>query len=239
MTETLKLSGLLGEDLILYNKIMNAYYDKMNSISATGSISCNITFNKIELKNSNNCTVNIVNKCFTNSYLSLNILLETIIDNLKFISNDIRNRIEKNLGIVLDNTIDQSNKGFIKRCKISSEVSNTVNINTLTINNCVSKLPLSFDFFNTGDAKANCGIVELLNALSNKLENEKEDLIDKFDFILNKVFNLRLKDYLYISGILFFILIIILIITSLITKYPILFKYKTRIDNIEKKRFYW
>lgn len=227
MTSVVNLSGLLSEDLILYNKIMNAYYDRMNAISASGSISCNIIFDNIELKNSNNCTVNIFNKCFTNSYLSLNTLLETIIDNLEFISSDIRNRIEKNLGIVLDKGKDQRNKGFMKRCSVNADVSNSVNVKKLIVNGCNSKQPLLFNFYNTGDAKANCGIVELLNALSNKVENEEEILSNKFDFILNKVFNLRLKDYLYISLLLFIILLVILLVTNIANRLPITFKYKT------------
>lgn len=235
MTSTVNLSGLLSEDLILYNKIMNAYYDRMNAISASASITCNIIFDNIELKNSNNCTVNIINKCFTNSYLSLNTLLETIIDNLEFISNDIRNRIEKNLGIVLDKGKDQRNKGFMKRCSVSADVSNSVNIKKLIINGCSSKQPLMFNFYNTGDAKANCGIVELLNALSNKVENEEELLSSKFDFILNKVFNLTLRDYLYISFLIFFILLVILVVTNMVIRLPIIFKYQTNINNIEKK----
>jgi hypothetical protein len=235
MASVINLSGLLSEDLILYNKIMNAYYDRMNAISASASITCNIIFDNIELKNSNNCTVNIINKCFTNSYLSLNTLLETIIDNLEFISNDIRNRIEKNLGIVLDKTKDQRNKGFMKRCSVNADVSNSVNIKKLTVNGCNSKQPLMFNFYNTGDAKANCGIVELLNALSNKVENEQEVLSSKFDFILNKVFNLTLKDYLFISLLLFLILLVILVVTNMIIRSPIIFKYKTGLNIIEKK----
>lgn len=238
MASVVNLSGLLSEDLILYNKIMNAYYDRMNAISASASISCNIIFEKIELKNSNNCSVNIINKCFTNSYLSLNTLLETIIDNLEFISNNIRNRIEKNLGIVLDKNKDQRNKGFMKRCSVNADVSNSINIKKLTINGCNSKQPLVFNFYNTGDAKANCGVVELLNALSNKGENEEELLSNKFDFILNKVFNLTLKDYLYISFFFFIILLVILVVTNIIIRLPIIFKYSTGINIIEKKMVY-
>lgn len=228
MSNVLDLGGLFADDLALYNKIISAYYVKLSSISASALVSCNITINDVELKNSNNCSINIVNKCYSNSFLTLNTLLETIIENLEFISDDIRNRIEKNLGIVLDTSINQSDKGFIKRCNAYASVSNSINIKKLSINNCNSGQPLVFDFYNTGDAKVNCGIVELVNALSNKDKSTEEgDIGNKYDFILNKVFGLNLEDYIYLVLISFLILLIILIVTNENLKQLVIFKFKS------------
>lgn len=234
MDRVVDLTGILSEDIILYNRILDAYYVKMNEISVAALISCNIKIDNIELKNSNNCIINVVNRCFTNSYLSLNILLETIIESLEFISDDIRNRIEKNLGIILKPGLDQSGSPFMQRCNISSEVSNTIKVQRLVIQNCIGQQPLNFDFYNTGDAKANCGIVELLQALSDKGEEEQENLSAKFDFILNKVFNLNLSDYLYIVCLTIFVLVVILIVTSIVVYKKIVFRFNTNLKKIEK-----
>lgn len=228
------MEGVFGDDLILYNKIMNAFYDKMNSIDLLSSISCNVEINKIVLKNSRNCSINIINKCFTNSNLSLNILLEAIIENSDFLSVETKKRLEKNLGIVLDKKIDQRNSGFMKRCNVSAEVTNNIIVGTLNIDNCNSDIPLNFEFYNTGDAKANCGMVEVLNSLGKKEVNEDELLTDRYDFILNKVFFLNLKDYFYILIILFFILCIIIFIKKNYLKDIGLYKFKTNLKKFKK-----
>ncbi|QKE44598.1 putative S-S bond formation pathway protein substrate [Yalta virus] len=227
MDSVLDLSGILYDDIILYNKILDAYYVKMNEVTVSSLISCNIRIQDITLKNSNNCIINIVNRCFTNSFISLNVLIETIIESLEFISDDIRNRIEKKLGIVLKLGEDQSKSHLMQRCNISSEVTNSINVQRLVIQNCNSQKPLNFDFYNTGDAKANCGIVELLQALSDKDGEKEENLNNKFDFILNKVFNLNLTDYLYIIGLIIFVLIVVLIVSNLTSSKKVVFKFNT------------
>lgn len=231
MNSVIDLTGLIAEDVTLYNKILDAYYTKMYEVSASSLIHCNIKINNIELKNSNNCNISVNNKCFSNSFLSLNILIETIIESLEFISDNIRNRIEKNLGIILEPGADQSDSALMKRCNIESQVSNSIKVGTLVIKNCFGQQPLSFEFYNTGDAKANCGIVELIKSLSTKIDEEETDntLAAKFDFVLNKVFSLKLLDFFYILCLIVFLLVIILLVTNFVIHKKVLFKSNTSI----------
>lgn len=218
--DILKVQGLIGNDLVLYNKIMEAFYIRMSEIDIKSSIFCSIMFGSITMKNSNNCNISIINKCFSNSSLVLNIFLQVLVENSHNIPDNIKKRLEKNLGILLDKDLDQTNKGFMKKCNISAEVSDIINIKKLQIEECQSQIPLEFIFFNTGDAKANCGMIELLQALSNKTEdeeNDKDTLYKNFDYFLLKTCNLTLYDCIVIS-ILFFCILTISLFCVLFVK---------------------
>lgn len=211
--DTINLEGLFGDNLILYNRIINDFYSRILKINTTSSISCNVLFDKIELRNSFNCNINIINKCISNNSNSLNIFLKTLIDNKKFMSDEIRKKIEKNLDINLDIDADQQvNSGFMKRCNISSTVSNIIVIKNLIIQNCTGILNSSFLFYNTGDVNSNCGINELTNAISTKDKQTKQiDLI----YYLNKVLFLNLSDIFILIFFITIVLLAVLLIKTL------------------------
>lgn len=238
-TNTINLLGILKEDLELFQKIINTFYQKLEAINVKSSILCSIVIENIEMKNINNCSIIILNKCITNNSISLNILLGAIIDNIKFIPENIKERLEKNLGVILNPNIDQSGKGFLKRCSVDANVSNKITIEKLIINGCEGESPLKFQFINSGNAQANCGMVELINALSKKTDNEENDenlIYQKFDFLLGKVLNLNLTD------LMFFLIIFSVILFIILCLYLIFFKqnikcYRDYIDlkKIEKR----
>lgn len=206
----IELSGLISDDLILYNRIINMFYKKMNSVSLTGLVNCDILIDKIILQNSNNCRINIVNQCLLNSQISLTIFLETLIDNKDFMSENTIKKIEKYMGVVLNKTIDQNNTGFMKRCNISSDLSNSIKVKQLVIKNCYGETPLNFDFYNTGDATANCGFIELLNAVGKTDIDEEEK-----KYVLESVLGINFEDWIKILISIIIITFVLLFISSL------------------------
>lgn len=218
------LRGVFGGDIILYNRILEDYYDEMLKSSFASSIYCGVRINSISMKGSRYCNIDIVNKCFTNSDLALNTLLKVIIRNASLFSDTLQDRLEKNLGIVFDPDLIQDNIGFIHRCKVSASVTDNIEVNRLEVDNCqgTSSLPIEFSFYNTGDAKANCGIVELLNAFGNKRYNEKEE--DVYVYYLNRVFGLNLRDVLTIICVVL-ILICFFVFLNTIVKDQKRFRY--------------
>lgn len=231
--DTINLEGLFGDNLILYNRIINDFYSRILKINTTSSINCNVLFDKIELKDSFNCNINVINKCISNNSNSLNIFLKTLIDNKKFMSDDIVKKIEKNLGINLDISADQQvNSGFMKRCNISSNVSNIIVIKNLIIKNCTGIVNSTFLFYNTGDVNSNCGINELINAISNKdKQTKKNDL----NYYLNKVLFFNIKDiFILIFFITIILLVVLLINTLFFSKTIKYFIYKNLLKNTLK-----
>lgn len=211
-----ELSGLISDDYILYNRIVNMFYQKMDSMSLTGAINCNVSIDSMVLENTNNCRINILNKCLLNSNISLKIFLNTLIENLEFIPENTQKKIEKYMGVVLNSSVDQNNIGFMKRCNLYTNVSNSIRVKNLIIRNCYSKIPLNFDFYNTGDASANCGIIELLNAISKDDVDEEEKRYE-----LESIFGLNLNDWFNFFIILCILTCVILIISSVTTYIPI------------------
>lgn len=133
----------------------------------------------------------------------------------------------RHLGIVLDEDVDNTNKGFLKRCDAIATLNNNIHVGNLTIQNCVSNStkPLNFSFYNSGDAKVNCGIVEIANALAKKSTNENE--VKKY--YLNRVLTLNQMDYIYLIFMSVIVVLIILVIryfTGLTER----FNYKTTLD---------
>lgn len=211
--DTINLEGLFGDNLILYNRIINDFYSRILKLNTSSSINCNVVFDKIELRDSFNCNINIINKCISNNSNSLNIFLSTLIDNKKFMSEELKKKIEKNLGINLDiDSNQQANSGFMKRCNISSNVSDIIVIKNLIIQNCTSIVNSTFLFYNTGDVNSNCGINELINAISTK---DKQTKKNDFNYYLNKVLFLSFNDIFILIFFITIILIVVLLINIL------------------------
>jgi hypothetical protein len=229
MTDKLDLRGVFGGDIILYNRILEDYYNEMLKTTFTSSIYCGVRINHTSMKESKFCDITITNKCFTNSTLALNTLLKVIIRNAVFFSKTIQDRLEKNLGIVLDPNIEQDNTGFMQRCNISASVTNTIEINQLEIENCqgTSSLPVKFSFYNTGDAKANCGIIELINAFGKKSDNESDE--DLYVYYLNRVFGMNLSDVLTVICIMLVLTVFFISLNTIVkTQRMVRYKYRKR-----------
>lgn len=208
---TINLEGLLGNDLIFYNRIMTDFYSRILKINTTTDINCNINIDKITLRNSNGCNIEVINKCFVNMKNSLNILLKTLVDNKKYMTENIKKKIEKGLNINLDINIDNQ-PDLLKQCNLSASVSNDIIVKELFINNCIGTS--KFLFYNTGDANTNCGMVEIINAISNK----KDQIESKeYEYYLNRFLFFNINDLLTIICIIFIIIVIILIINIILS----------------------
>lgn len=203
----INLEGLIGSDLEFYNRIMNDFYSRILKINTSTNVNCSIIIDNISLKNSNNCNIELINKCFSNVKNSLNILLKTLIDNKKYMSKDIKERLEKNLQIDLDKNIeDQPN--LLQNCNVSASVSDIIYIQELIIENCTGLNNSKFLFYNTGDANTNCGIVEIINAISKK---QDQTTVKQYEYYLNKFLFLNIYDILIIVFIVFLIILTLLI----------------------------
>lgn len=208
MINNINLEGLLGNDLIFYNRIMNDFYNRILQINTSTSVNCNINIDKMYLKNSNNCNIEIVNKCFSNIRNSLNILLKTLVDNKQYMSDDLRSRIEKGLQIDLDINIDKQ-PNLLKNCNLVASIENNIIIKELIIENCSSINNSKFLFYNTGDANTNCGMVEIINAISKKKDQKEQK---EYEYYLNKFLFLNLFDILTLIIIMFITICIIILI---------------------------
>lgn len=210
---SIDLFGLIGNDYIFYNQLMSRYYNKISQIQTQTNLSCNIIFNSIILKKSSNCFIRIENKCHSNQEVGLNLLLNTLYEMTPYMSKELRKKFEEKLEIDFLQPIETSStKGFMKRCNAVSNVSNLIQIDKLNIQNCSSDLPLQFTFYNTGDARSNCGIVEILHAMSTgKIEEEETD-IKKQNHVLDKVFGMKFEDLLIVCVIVSLCFIIIFLI---------------------------
>lgn len=215
--EKINLKGLINEDLYLYERIMNSYYNKISKITTISRINCDIKVNSIILNNTKNCIINLKNKCFSNVSNSLNLLIETIIENEKHMSLPMKIKLEKYLGISFDQVNNNESSDIYQRCNAFAGVTNLISVRELEIDNCNSFKPLEFNFYNTGDASANCGIIDLSNALGSNLVEEEDNVRKKFNLFLNKVLNFNLYD-------LFVLILIIFIIFSLLTILYTIFK---------------
>jgi hypothetical protein len=223
----INLEGLIGSDLDFYNRIMTDFYSRIMKLNTATSVNCDIEIDKISLKNSNNCTIEIINKCFSNSKNSLNILLKTLVDNKLFMTKKIKEKIEKGLQIDLDKNIENQ-PNLLQNCNVSANTSNIITINELFIKNCTGNNNSKFLFYNTGDANTNCGIVEVINALSTKQEPSFEQ--KEYEYFLNKVFGFNLNDLLTILFITFIFLIAKIIL-------DIFFNYDSKIHQFVYKYF--
>lgn len=226
------LQALIKEDNIIYNNIMNRFYQKLLEINSKTKSVCNIIIDNIKIENSRNCNLLLLNKCISNNQNSLNLLLESLIEATELLPFHIKYRLEQNLDIVLSKDVEQSDRGFMKKCNISAESVNLIKINNLYIGECFSDKPLDFLFYNTGDVNVNCGSVEILNALSKKTEQQDDE--DKKVYFLHKVFGLTIEDNLFIIFLFVFIFISAMIVTfSFLYKYLIIYKY-----SFKNKRFF-
>lgn len=227
MINNINLEGLLGNDLNFYNRIMNDFYNRILKINTSTSVNCNINIDKVYLKNSNNCNIEIINKCFSNVRNSLNILLKTLVDNKQYMTEDLKNRIEKGLQIDLDISIDNQ-PNLLKNCNLSASVENNIIIKELVIENCLNTNNSKFLFYNTGDANTNCGMVEIINAISkNKDQKEKKE----YEYYLNKFLFLNIFDILTLIIIMFITVCIIILINIFIYKNKTLYLSKYFIKN--------
>lgn len=228
----INLKGLLNQDLFFYERVMNSYYNKISKISTVSNINCNITLNSVILNNSKNCIINLKNKCFSNVSNSLNLFIETLIENQEFMSLEIKIKLEKHLGISFEEVNNNENSTINQRCNSFAGVSNIISVRELEIDNCTSFKPIEFNFYNTGDASANCGIIEFSNALGTSLQSEEEDNVrKKFDIFLNKVLNFNLNDLIILIFIIFvvFSLMILLYVFYKNTKHIIyIYRYKKK-----------
>lgn len=223
----INLEGLFGNDLIFYNRIMTDFYNRILKINTSTNVNCNINIDKIYLKNSNNCNIEVVNKCFSNVKNSLNILLKTLVDNKQYMSEDLRKRIEKGLQIDLDVTIDKQ-PNLLKNCNLTASVENNIIIKELIIENCLSTNNSKFLFYNTGDANTNCGMVEIINAIS---KNKEQKEVKEYEYYLNKFLFLNIFDILTLILLMFIIVCIIILINIFTYKNKTLYLSKSFIKN--------
>lgn len=205
----INLRGLLGRDLILYNKLINNYYNRLADLNVTTNVYCDISINRIQLKNVKNCSVSIINKCHSSSTTSINVLLTALIDLKDEIDPSMRKRMEEKLGIDFNKSASELEEAdFIQRCKVSSSINNTIRIEELIVDDCVSTLPLEILFYNTGSAESNCGMVEIMNSISN---NESEEIENNIRYQLIKLLSFTNLDLITIVCLLITILFIVVI----------------------------
>lgn len=211
----INLLGIADTDLDIYNKIMKTYFSKLGQLSTKAQINCLIEFKNINIRNSKNCNVSIINECYEGTENSLNLLLLSIYENRDFISFELMKKIEKGLGVTISEETNV-NSDFFKKCNAFSSVSNQIRIGELKIDNCFSDLKngLEFVFYNTGSANSNCGVMELINSMNN--ENTEKPYNNNIS--LSSIFNLNLFNILVIITILFVIFMILYFLYSKINK---------------------
>lgn len=224
--DDINISNLASDNVILYNKIMQEYFNKMNSLTTFSSTKCSITIDRIVLTNSNNCKVNVENKCFTENSTSAIVLMEILIENKNLMDDDTIKKLEKSLNIDFSASAEnQKETNFAQKCNASASVTENIRVKNLVVDNCNATTETTFTFYNTGDSKANCSISNFLIALTNDTDDDETTLYKKYNFMLDRVLTLNLKDLLIII-----ILILIIFISTFITFFfkekKIVYQYK-------------
>ncbi|CCU55847.1 S-S bond formation pathway protein substrate (Cop-F9L) [Choristoneura biennis entomopoxvirus] len=189
----------------IFNDIYTRFIDKLNRISNTTNINCNIDINEIRTRNINNCNIVLSNKCVSNEITSFTLLLQSLGEVMLLLPEDRRTQIENILGLKTEDIINENDIGFIHDCTTNAIVDNNINIATIEINNCYSRFPTDFLFLNAGSADSNCGIKYISDALL-KLDERQPELS------LQLLFNIKMFDYIVIliTIILIYILFIFL-----------------------------
>lgn len=213
--------------LSIYNDIYDRFMNKINRIAQTTNINCNIDIRRIETSNIVNCNLLFSNKCIKNETTTFTLLLQSIAEVLLLLPIDQRSEIERKLGVSVDDLIDENDVGFIQTCKTEASVSNTINIDSLTLENCFSSDPVDFVFLNAGSVDANCGMKIISNALKAK---DTSNTMVKYS--LKYLFNLSLFDYVLIFVLIFISYIIYLFISFYIyNNQKIIYKSRNTILN--------
>ncbi|AAG02949.1 hypothetical protein AMV243 [Betaentomopoxvirus amoorei] len=195
----------------IFNDVYTRFIDKLNRISSTTNINCNININEIRTSNINNCNIVLSNKCVSNEITSFTLLLQSLGETMLLLPEDRRTQIENILGISTDDIINENDTGFINNCRASAVVDNSINIGTIEINDCYSNFPTDFLFLNAGSADANCGIKYISDALL-KLDNRKPELS------LQLLFNIKMIDYIIILITILSIYILFIFMSFLIPR---------------------
>lgn len=205
--------------LLLFDRITNIFYKKLSTIDINSKINCSIEFKNANLHLSNNCNVNVINKCISNESISFRLLLESIQEALPMMSEKDRRIIHERLGINentdIGKAIDDKNDNpgvvptIVEKCNAYAGVDNRIYINDIEILSCEASVPMYFKFINTGSATANCGLSELsktLVELNNSKEKEKEKKI-------TRLFGIKIDDYIYRLFPLILVFVILYILT--------------------------
>lgn len=206
----LNLESVFGNDLIFYNNIINQYYDELNSVTTNSNINCYIEFGDIVTSKNFNCIINLKNQCVSNQDLAFSILYDVINKNYNFLPDEMKSKLSTNMGVDFSKTFKENiNYGYINRCNSFASVTSNLNVESLTVTNCYSNIPLVFNFINTGSVLSNCGLYEFTNAISEKT-NYQNILIHKK--ILKSVLGINYHNLFLIITTLIFVFFLFLIL---------------------------
>jgi len=209
---SIDLFGIEKENLILYEKVMKDYFFKLGELSNNSNITCQVFISNLKVLSSKNCNVSILNDCKSNSSNSLNLLIRSIYENKNLMSDKLLKKIEKNLGVELtEANITNTENVIYRKCDVSAEVNNRIEIDELVIKNCIFDEPMNFFFYNTGSVQANCGITEFISSITKEPSvSQKEKESENLE--IQSIFDLSLSNILTILLTVFIMLVVFIII---------------------------
>lgn len=170
-----KLKSILKNNFVFFQRIEN-YVNQMLAFTDINSYAnCLIYIDYFKTSKSKNCSFKFNNKC-VNEQNYVQIYLEGIKNNKKFLDEKTIKLIENNLNI----KIDDLETTLFSKCDASSSVDNNIQIDNFIFEECYSSSTSYSEFTNTGSAIANCVMTTLFNSLAE--ENPIEE--NKFNFNL-------------------------------------------------------
>lgn len=153
------------------NNIMNETKNELaQKAGASATATCTIKFGRVQFKKTRGCTIKVQNFCATNASATIDSVVEAafkVFNNLTVQQKEEGAKLFTAKLNVETSVADIKNKfhNYItNNCDASTRLENGITVQDFIVDECVAppNQIMEFEYVNSGEAKANCGIKTLL-----------------------------------------------------------------------------
>lgn len=159
----------------IVNDIVNETKTELkNNAKASSEAKCNIEFGKVHFKKTKGCTIKMTNICSSEAAASIDAVLDASFKVYQNLSNEQKEEgaklftLKTNIQTTVNN-IRNNFKTYIENtCDSSTRIENGIRVQDFIVDECQAPEGqlLIFEFLNSGQAKASCGIKTILDITS-------------------------------------------------------------------------